>query len=143
MTSMPADSNIFIHSGIVSKINGSSVIVALDQNIHCESCRAKALCGVSDSVSKEIEVTDSSNSFKINENVEVTLRKSLGHKAVFWAYVFPFILMLMTLLITSSVFEEWFAGLLSLFILIPYYVLIHLLNNYFKKTFKVSISRTH
>ncbi|WP_181899456.1 SoxR reducing system RseC family protein [Flagellimonas nanhaiensis] len=143
MTSMPADSNTFIHSGIVSKINGSSIIVALDQNIHCESCRAKALCGVSDSASKEIEVTDPSNSFKVNEAVEVTLRKSLGHKAVFWAYVFPFIIMIATLLIASSIFEEWFAGLLSLFILIPYYVLIHLLNNHFKKTFKVSISRTH
>lgn len=139
MDSKETNTDTFIHSGVISKINGSSIIVALDPNVHCESCRAKGVCGVSDSVSKEVEVTQIDRSFKLHEPVDVVLKKNLGQKAVLWAYGFPFVLMLLTLFITSLIFEEWIAGLLSLFILIPYYVLLHVFNNYFRKTFKVSI----
>ena len=137
----PKETNIFIHSGVVSQINSRSIIVSLDKNVHCESCSAKGVCGVSDSASKEVEITDPERSFKLNEPVEVVLKKNLGHKAVFWAYIFPFILMLLTLLTTSFLFAEWVAGLLSLLILIPYYATVYMLKNYFKRTFKISIIR--
>jgi sigma-E factor negative regulatory protein RseC len=45
-------------------------------------------------------------------------------------------------LLTASYFvAEWLAGVLSLLILIPYYLLIHGLKGYFKKTFDISIQR--
>lgn len=138
MSTRPTDTNTFIHSGIVSKIEDGSIVVSLDKNAHCESCHAKGACGVSDSVCKQIMV-DSKETFELNEPVEIVLKKSLGHKAVFWAYIFPFILMLLTLLTASIFFAEWIAGLLSLLILIPYYIWLHALNNYFKETFKISI----
>lgn len=135
------EANAFIHSGLVSEINSRSIIVSLDKNVHCESCSAKGACGISDSASKEVEIMDPDGSFKLNEPVEVILKKDLGHKAVFWAYIFPFILMLLTLLSASFVFAEWIAGVLSLFILIPYYAVVYALKNYFKKTFRISILR--
>ncbi|MEZ4809494.1 MAG: SoxR reducing system RseC family protein [Allomuricauda sp.] len=138
MGSRLTDTNTFIHSGTVSKIDGSSIVVSLDKNVHCESCHAKGACGVSDSVCKQIMV-DSKEAFQLNEPVEVLLKKNLGHKAVFWAYIFPFILMLLTLLTASFFFAEWIAGVLSLLILVPYYIWLHALNNYFKETFKISI----
>lgn len=137
----PKETNAFIHSGVVSAINGSSVIVSLDKNVHCESCSVKGACGVSQSASKEVEIIDSDGSFKLNEPVEVVLKKDLGHKAVFWAYIFPFLLMLLTLLTTSLLFAEWIAGLLALLILVPYYYMVYSFKNYFKRTFKVSILR--
>lgn len=133
--------NLFVHSGMVSQIHGSSIIVTLDKNVHCESCSAKGVCGISDTASKEVEINDPDVSFKLNEPVEVVLKKNLGHKAVFWAYIFPFILMLSTLLISSLLFAEWIAGLLSILILIPYYSTIYALKDYFKKTFSISVLR--
>lgn len=141
MDMRPEKTNVFIHSGVVSQIKGRSIIVSLDENVHCESCSAKAVCGISDSASKEVEVDDPNRSFKLNESVEVVLKKNIGHKAIFWAYIFPFILMLSTLLITSLFFAEWIAGLLSIFILMPYYMTVYALKDYFKKTFRVSILR--
>jgi sigma-E factor negative regulatory protein RseC len=139
MSSPQKDKDTFVHAGIISKINSDSVIVTLEQNIHCESCHAKGTCGVSESSTKEIEVPNSSGIFKINEQVDVILKKSLGLKAVFWAYVFPFILMFSTLIIASSFLKEWLSGLLSLFVLIPYYLMLYGLKTRLKSSFKMSI----
>ncbi len=135
------ETDAFIHSGVVSEIHGRSIIVSLDENVHCESCRAKGVCGVSDSASKEVEILDSMESFKLNEPVKVVMKKELGQKAVFWAYIFPFLLMITTLVTTSLIFPEWLAGLLALLILIPYFGTVYALKDYFRKTFRISILR--
>ena len=139
MDLQPKETSVFVHSGVVSHIQGRSIIVSLDQNVHCESCSAKGACGVSDSASKEVEVINPDGKFKLNDPVKVTLRKNLGQKAIFWAYIFPFILMLLTLVISSLFLEEWIAGLLSLLILVPYYAMVYANKNYFQKTFRISI----
>lgn len=133
------ETSAFVHSGVVSEIHGSSIIVSLDNNVHCESCSAKGVCGVSDSASKEVEVIDLEGSFTLNEPVKVMLKKELGQKAVFWAYIFPFLLMLLTLVTASLFFAEWIAGLLALLILIPYYGTVYALKDYFRKTFRISV----
>ncbi len=135
----PLEEEAFVHSGIVSEMKGSSLIVALDDNVHCEACSARGVCGVTDTVNKTVEVVNPEGTFKLNQPVEVILKKDLGQKAVFWAYIFPFLLMLATLLTTSLFLPEWMAGLLSLLILIPYYGMVYALKDYFKKTFRVSV----
>ena len=127
------------HNGIVSKISKSTITISLKGNVNCEGCKAQSACGVSDSNDKEIEVLNPVQSFQINEPVEVVLKRELGLKAVFWAYVFPFILMVIVLVITSFFFKEWVAGLLSLFILLPYYYMLYVMKDSFQKAFQVSI----
>ena len=142
MSSLQKKNDTFIHSGFVSKISGQTITVNLEQNVHCESCRAKSSCGISESSTKEVEVINSLDSFKINEEVNVVLKKALGLKAVFWAYVFPFTLMFFTLIIASNFLKEWLAGLLSLFILIPYYLMLYFLKSSLKGVFKISVLKT-
>ncbi|MBT8272089.1 MAG: SoxR reducing system RseC family protein [Flavobacteriaceae bacterium] len=129
----------FIHPGKVSGVSGDSVIVTLDQNVHCDSCRIKSACGMSESRSKEIEVSNSAEPFSMNEDVNVVIRKDLGLKAVFWAYVFPFILLISVLLVSSIFLSEWQAGLLALGVLVPYYIMLHYLDSFFRKKFEISI----
>ena len=139
MGSNLSNTDVFIHSGVISKLGDSSLTVSLDENVHCESCHAKGTCGISDLTSKEVEIPISENSYTLNEPVNVVLKKGLGLKAVFWAYVFPFVLMLSTLLIATSFLKEWVAGLLSLLVLVPYYLLLYVVRDTFKKTFTISI----
>ena len=127
------------HEGIISKISEDGIIVSLKGNVNCEGCKAQSACGVSDSNDKEIEIANPIQSFQLNETVDVVLRRELGLKAVFWAYVFPFILMFLVLVITSLFLKEWVAGLLSLAILIPYYFMLFVLKDKFQKAFQVSI----
>lgn len=137
-------SNAFIkHAGIVTKLSKDSVIVTLTGNVNCTSCHAKSACGVSDSDSKIVEVFDNQNSFNLNENVAVIMKKDLGLKAVFMAYVFPFILLFLTLIISLNFFKEWQAGLLSLFILVPYYAILYYSKKILKNEFKITLLKLH
>lgn len=133
------------HAGAITKITPSTITVALEGNIHCASCKAKAACGVSESNSKEIEIENPmaalshGASFQLHESVEVEMKEELGLKAVFWAYVFPFFLVLTVLLVSSNFLAEWQAGLLALAVMLPYYLVVQRFNGFFKKQFKVSI----
>ena len=134
------------HSGVITKISKSAITVSLEGNINCESCNAKAACGISESNSKEIEIKNPFSKragtlqfFKLNEGVDVVMQTELGLKAVFWAYVFPFILMIVVLVVSSNLYKEWVAGLFSLIVLIPYYFLLFVLKKSFRKAFKISI----
>ena len=131
------------HEGYVSNIENNLLTVSLKGNINCEGCKAQSACGVSESNDKEIEIIDNIQGFKLNDTVDVVLEKSLGLKAVFWAYVFPFILIILTLIITTNFLKEWIAGLVSLFILIPYYFLLFVLKDTFQKAFRISIFKNN
>ena len=131
------------HEGYVSNIENNLLTVSLKGNINCEGCKAQSACGVSESNDKEIEIIDNIQGFKLNDTVDVVLEKSLGLKAVFWAYVFPFILIILTLIITTNFLKEWIAGLVSLFILIPYYFMLFVLKDTFQKAFRISIFKNN
>jgi sigma-E factor negative regulatory protein RseC len=144
MTQLDLDSyknqrNTVKHEGVVSKISDSVITISLKGNVNCEGCKAQSACGVSDSNDKEIEVINSGTSYQLNEPVDVVLKKELGLKAVFWAYVFPFIFLFVVLIISSLFLKEWLAGLLSVSILIPYYLMLYVMKDRFQKAFQVSI----
>lgn len=145
MTKLDLDSyktqqvNFVKHEGVISKISNTSYTVSLKGNVSCEGCKAQSACGVSDSNDKEIEIFNTNQSFQLNEQVDVVLKKELGLKAVFWAYVFPFILLFVVLIVTSLFLKEWIAGLVSIAILVPYYLVIYFMKDAFQKVFQVSI----
>lgn len=134
--------NFAKHEGVISKIRNNVVTVSLKGNISCEACNIKSACGISDSNSKEVEVYYPDKGFKIHEDVIVILKKDLGLKAIFWAYVLPFLLLITILLVASTLVPEWLAGLLSVSFLIPYYSILYMFRNKFKKIFKISILKT-
>lgn len=131
--------SVIKHEGIISKISKNTITVSLLGNANCESCKAKGACGASESKVKEIEIFDTNNSYKLQEIVNVILKKELGLKAVFLAYIFPFVLMFFTLLTSLLFFKEWLAGLLSIFVLIPYYLIIYWMKSPLERIFKISI----
>lgn len=135
----PIGDNFVKHSGFISKISKNSVTVSLVGNLNCEGCNAKSACGVSEFSVKEIEIFDRDQMHVLNEIVAVVMEKNLGLKAVLWTYIFPFLLMVFTLIISLVFFAEWLSGLLSLLILIPYYLVIYFFRNTFKNTFKFYI----
>lgn len=134
--------NFVKHEGIISKIRNNVVTVSLKGNINCEGCNIKSICSISDSNSKEVEVYYPDKRLKLHEDVNVILKKDLGLKAIFWAYVLPFLLLISILIIASTFLSELFAGLLAISFLIPYYLILYVLRNQFKKIFKISILKT-
>ncbi|MGM0530270.1 MAG: SoxR reducing system RseC family protein [Bacteroidota bacterium] len=128
--------DVIEHKGRIDSIEGNRIRVHFVTMSACSNCHAKSVCSASGMENKEIEVTDYSNRFQEGEEVKVLLKQSLGFKALFFGYVLPFLLLLFALFSFSAIFtNEVVVGLLSLGILVPYYMIIYHKRNYFQKSF--------
>lgn len=129
------------HKGIVVGIVENIVKVNILAQSACSACHAKGACNVSDVEEKQIEILSNQN-FTIGENVNVIMQKALGFKALIYGYLIPFIFVLLALIVSSAITEnEAISGIISLLVLIPYYLVLFLLRNRFKKEFSFKISK--
>jgi sigma-E factor negative regulatory protein RseC len=129
------------HSGIVRDIDERFVYVSVVSQSACAACHAKGACNVSDMNEEIIEIPRaSSTDLKAGDQVSVVLKKSLGTKAVMLGYVVPFLLVLGTMIaMVTTLEDEGLAGLISLGVLVPYYVILYLQRDRLKRTFSFSL----
>jgi len=106
----------------------------------CSSCHANGACSAADSLEKEIEIFNFKNEYRPGQAVTILFKESKGFTALFYGYVLPFILILLILIISNSVTNnELLSGLLSLAILIPYYIILHFFRHRLKKVFNFEV----
>ena len=80
--------------------------------------------------------------YSIGEKVKIVIKESLGMKAVFLAYFLPFILIMTSLFIFVPVLKnEIKAGILSLLVLLPYYLMIYIYRGRIKKEINFTIEK--
>ena len=129
------------HPGIVEQVTDDKVIVKIMAMSACSSCHAKGMCNVADMEEKVVEVRKiPQRDFQKNDQVTVSMKKSLGSRAVLLGYIFPFVLMIATLLLVLFLFrDEGVAGLSAILILIPYYWLLYIYRSKLKSTFSFTI----
>ncbi len=133
--------NLIQHQGIVESISGTHLSVRIIQSSACSGCHAKGYCSSADSKEKIIDIIDnSSSSYVVGERVMVVGEMSMGMKAVFWAFVLPFLILVSSLFICMAITgDELFAGILSLSLLVPYYFIIWLNKTRLKQKFSFTI----
>lgn len=128
------------HKGIITKLSEKSIIVSIINESACSSCHANGACSVADMKDKEIEISQFNGDYHIGQSVEVVGQTSQGFKALFYGYVFPFILIMVVLVsLTVIHVNEGISGLISLSILVPYYFVLYLSRNKIKKNFEFEI----
>lgn len=129
------------HKGTVKENSGKSVTVSISATSACSGCHARGSCFSHGYEEKIIEVIGSYQ-VKPGDNVTILMIQSMGYKALFLGYILPFI-SLLTVLITLVSFNipELTAGLISLSVLLPYYLILlcfrKRLNEEFTFTLKV------
>ena len=137
---MSKTENLIKHKAFVKEIKEESVIVTVITRSACSHCHAKGACNISDIKEKEAEIAYTGNSLLTGQEVTVVLKELNGLKALFYGYLFPFILILFTLVIVYAVSgNEVTSGLVTLGILIPYYITLYFLRDYLKKVFKFEL----
>ena len=128
------------HIGFVKEVRGSSLVVNIISQSACSTCHAQGACTVADFQDKEIEIQNFSKAYLPGQQVTVIFRESQGFTALFFGYVLPFVLVLLTLIIALSVLNnELIGGLLALAILIPYYTTLWFFRHLLKKIFKFEV----
>jgi Positive regulator of sigma(E), RseC/MucC. len=124
------------HSGIVNHIYEDHIEVMIIQNSACAACHAKKACTASDMAEKIIEVDYTAGDLEVGDNVTVVGTSAMGWEAVGFAFVISFILMMLTLVISMMLLkDELISGILSLTVLIPYYLILFIFRNKMKKRF--------
>ncbi len=129
------------HPGRIEKIEEGKITVTILSQSACSTCHSKSMCSVSEMEEKVIDIRNPENiQYEVGEQVTVYMKKSLGTKAVFYGYLFPFLVVFVSLILIISLTQnEGLAALVSLGLLVPYYYLMHLLKDKFSKTFEFSL----
>ncbi|MBN2173380.1 MAG: SoxR reducing system RseC family protein [Bacteroidales bacterium] len=125
------------HEGIVSKMDDDQYYITIVAQSACAACHAKGVCNVTDLQQEVIEVPRNGNTkYGIGDKVEVLMEKTQGSKAVLLGYFLPFLILLSSLIITTNLMvDEGLSGLISIGILVPYYLVLYLNRDKLKKKF--------
>ena len=114
--------NTIKHQGIVENINGSHLQVRIIQTSACASCSVKGHCTSADTKEKLVDVTvDNAASYQPGDHVWVMGELSMGALAVLFAFIFPFLILIISLFVFMALWnDELCSALCSLSLLIPY-----------------------
>ncbi|NTV83506.1 MAG: SoxR reducing system RseC family protein [Bacteroidales bacterium] len=134
-------SGSIIHPGIIESIQGDKVSVRILARSACSSCHAKGACTVADIEEKIIEADlDPLVSWKPGDHVMVRMEESLGRKAVLMGYGLPLVVLVGSIILFLSLLNhEGLAALLSILMLVPYYLLLYLFRKRLQKEFRFRI----
>ena len=129
------------HIGIVESIQGSQLKVRIVQTSACAACSVKGHCSSADSKDKIIDIVDNAaSSYKVGEQVMVIGQTSMGMMAVIWAFLLPFVILVVALFLLMALMKnELYAALLSLAVLVPYYFILWLNKARLKQQFSFTI----
>ena len=137
-----AQSDAIEHWGIIKEITSESIRVNLINVSACSTCHTKGACSVADVDNKVIDVINPGGSFKTGEMVKVIFQKSLGPLALFFGYLFPFIFMMIALVISWEITRnEVLAGVTALLSVVVYYLGLTLFRDKLKSTFTFRIQK--
>lgn len=129
--------DVYRQNGIIRSMDSNAYFISVIAQSACASCQVKGACNVNEIEEKMVEVPKTDDDkYKIGDRVSLVMEKSLGTKAVMLGYIVPFLILLITLIISLNIFNhEGYAGLLAILILVPYYIILNLMKRRLKSTF--------
>lgn len=132
------------HEGIVEQVSENIAKVLVNSQSACAACHAKGACSAADQEEKVMLVPVDGMEVFPGERVKVLISKRTGLRAVAFGYIYPFLMLLLTLIICTTVgLSELLAGLIALFSLLPYYLAIYLLRDKIGNSFTFKLEKTN
>ncbi|NMC39331.1 MAG: SoxR reducing system RseC family protein [Bacteroidales bacterium] len=129
------------HEGTVQKVSSDSVVVNISSVSACAGCHAESYCSLSDKKDKTILIAGSYN-VEQGETVTVLMNESTGFRAVILSYIIPlFILLFAVVILTSLSVNELTAGLISIAVLVPYFLILYFVRNRIDRSFIFTLKK--
>ena len=128
--------------GIVTEIQTDRVFVLVEQKSACASCHARGACSSFDKKNKTIEVaTKQASDYQKGDKVEVSISTRLGMKAVVIAFLVPFVLLVISLILCLKTFDfsEPLSCLVAIAITAIYYFILFKQKDKLSSGFKFGI----
>lgn len=130
------------HSGVVASLEEDCMKVTIVQSSACSACKIATHCSAFEQKEKLVEVSYPANrsDYHVGDNVVVTASLQTGFQAVLYGFAIPLALLTITLVVVLQLTDnEGVAAFSGLAILIPYYLLLFLLRNQFRRKFAFTI----
>ena len=133
------------HKGTIIEITEGNIKGEIINKSMCAACHAKGFCTTGDTKDKVIDVAYFNNGeYSVGDRVVVTMKRSMGFKAVWISYVIPLLILLIFLLTLHSLgFGELLAGLSSVLALGVYYLVVYLLRDRISTDFVFTIAKNN
>ena len=133
------------HKGTIIEITEGNIKVEIINKSMCAACHAKGFCTTGDSKEKVVDVAYYNNGeYSVGDSVVVTMKRSMGFKAVWISYVIPLLILLIFLLTLHSLgFGELLAGLASVLAVGVYYLMVYLLRDRISTDFVFTIAKNN
>lgn len=128
--------------GVVVDVKPKEVVVKIEQKSTCANCHSRGACTSFDKKDKEIEVaTDKAADYKIGDKVKVSISTKLGMKAVFIAFVLPFVFLMIAIVVCLKCLNlsEALSCLIAIVITAVYYYVLFKRKNRLQKQFVFKI----
>lgn len=131
------------HRGKVVQVTPEFTTVEIISSSACSACHASGVCGMSEYTKKAVEVpTRAWENFAPGEEVNVVLKASMGHKAVWLAYVLPLLVLVAVLMGTLALGAgELAAGLGAIAGVAVYYLFLWLFRDRLRNEYVFTIER--
>ena len=121
---------VISHPGRIVDINPEYTTVQFTALSACSSCQAEGFCGVAGAEKKTIQIPTTPGNWQPDQEVEVCLKRGMGFKAVWLAYVIPVLLLLAVLLALVALgVTEWVAGLCAIGATLLYYLVLRVFRD--------------
>ncbi len=131
------------HDGRITAIHGSNITVTILSKSACTSCEAKGLCNSSEIKDKDIDIKYfGTETWEVDQLVNVAMKPSMGSKAVLYGYLFPFLFLIAALIAVSAITpNEIIVGLSALGGVVLYFVILWLFREKLNDTFIFEIEK--
>ena len=131
------------HSAEILQIHSHSLEVKICRPEACSGCAIKSACNIKNHSYQQLTVNCKDTSpYYIGQTITLEISSQIGFQATFYAYLLPLIIMLSTLIICLHITDnELTAGIFSIFILVPYYIILFLCKKYLNQKFSFKISK--
>lgn len=133
------------HKGTIVEISEGNIRVEIINKSMCAACHAKGFCSAGDTKDKIIDVAYFNNGeYQLGDEVEVTMKRSMGFKAVWISYVIPLAILLIFLLTLQGLgFAELHAGLAAAAAVCIYYLVVYLFRDKIADKFVFTIAKNN
>ncbi len=132
------------HPGIIDRIEGKRVWVSIQPQSACGNCHSKSYCGMAEVAEKIVEVQPPApgTTLEKDQHVIISLKKSLGYRALFLGYLLPFVILLLSLIILISITgNEALSALTAIMLMVPYYLILYINRDKIKASFRFFIKQ--
>lgn len=133
----------FCQQGMIKEIKENLLFVEIERSVACASCHAKGSCLASQRKNETVPIfIDEPNAYQVGELVSVTIKRSMGAKAVVIAYLFPFLVLASGLFLTYYLTKNELLSIGVSFVATTlYFIFIKKMDNRLKKQFTFSVSK--